>query len=264
MGKTTGDFDTSSSEDFANDVEAGITYLESRDDVDKKKIGLIGHSEGGMIAPMIAARNKNIAFIVLLAGPGLTGAAINDFQNVLPLQQAGLTQDIVQKFLDLHHALINAATSPVSEEDYKKEISKIYNDWKNQQSPATIDALIKSPDEQTIAALQTKYGLFHSKWWKFFLVHDPAKELEKLTIPVLALNGEKDIQVDPKTNLPAIKKALKKSKSKNYKVLELPGLNHLFQHCEKCTVDEYGELEETFSPGALETMGDWIEGVVKK
>jgi pimeloyl-ACP methyl ester carboxylesterase len=264
MGKTTGDFDTSSSEDFANDAEAGIKYLESRDDVDKKNIGLIGHSEGGMIAPMIAARNKNIAFIIMLAGTGLTGAAINDFQNVLPLLQAGINENIIQKYLDLHHALINAATSAVNQEDYKNEISKIYNDWKKQQSPATVDALIKEPDEQTIAVLQRKYGLFHSKWWKFFLVHDPAKDLEKLTIPVLALNGEKDIQVDPKTNLPAIKNALKKSKSKNYKVLELPGLNHLFQHCEKCTLDEYGELEETLSPVALKTMGDWIKEVVQK
>ena len=132
------------------------------------------------------------------------------------------------------------------------------------QSPETLNALIKGTDEQVISSLQTKYGAFHSKWWKFFLVHDPAKDLEKLSIPVLALNGEKDIQVDPKTNLPAIETSLKKSKSKNYKTIELPGLNHLFQHCTKCMIEEYGELEETFAPEALKIIGDWIEEVVKK
>ncbi len=118
-------------------------------------------------------------------------------------------------------------------------------------------------DEQVVSAFANNYGLFHSKWWKFFLEHDPAKTLEKLSIPVLALNGEKDIQVDPVLNLPAIEAALKKSKSKNYKAIALPGLNHLFQHCNKCTIGEYGELEETFSPELLKIMGDWIEKVVR-
>jgi pimeloyl-ACP methyl ester carboxylesterase len=264
MGQTTGDFDTSSSEDFAKDVEAGIEYLESREDVDRRHIGLIGHSEGGMIAPMVAARSEDVTFIVMLAGTAVTGTVINDYQNVLPLEKAGFNKEVIQKFLDLHHALTAAATSSVNEDDYKTEVSKIYYDWKKKQSPETIDALIKATDAQTVLALQNKYGLFHSKWWKFFLIHDPAKDLEKLSVPVLALNGEKDIQVDPKTNLPAIETALKKSKSKNYKTVELPGLNHLFQHCKTCTIQEYGELEETFSPEALKIMGDWIEEVVQR
>jgi pimeloyl-ACP methyl ester carboxylesterase len=264
IGQTTGDFDTSSSEDFAKDVEAGIKYLQSREDVDSKHIGLIGHSEGGMIAPMVTARDKDVTFIVMLAGTAVTGAAINDYQNVLPLEKTGFKKDIIQKFLDLHHALTAAATSSVNEDDYKKEVSKIYYEWKKKQSPETLDALIKASDEQVVSSLQSKYSAFHSKWWKFFLVHDPAKDLEKLSVPVLALNGEKDIQVDPKINLPLIETALKKSKSKNYKTVELPGLNHLFQHCKKCTIEEYGELEETFAPEALKIMGDWIEGVVQK
>jgi pimeloyl-ACP methyl ester carboxylesterase len=263
MGNTTGNFDTSSSEDFAKDVEAGINYLKSRDDVDIKRIGLIGHSEGGMIAPMVAAHNKNVSFIVLLAGTGVPGAAINDYQNVLPLKTAGVSDSAIQHYLELHHALVKAATSAENPDDYKNEVSKVYYDWKKNQSPETINFLIKGTDEQVIPVLQSKYGLFHSKWWKFFLVHDPAKDLEKISIPVLALNGEKDVQVDPKINLPAIEAALKKSKSKNYKTIELPGLNHLFQHCKRCTIDEYGELEETFSQDALKIVGDWIESVTK-
>jgi len=263
MGQTTGNFDTSSSADFAKDVEAGIKYLESRKDVDVKHIGLIGHSEGGMIAPMVAARDKDVSFIVLLAGTGVPGSVINDYQNTLPMQNAGMSEVLIQKFLDLHRALVNAATSYVNVDDYKKEVSKIYYDWKKNQSPETLNALIHGTDEQAIAAFQSRYGLFHSKWWKFFLLHDPGKDIEKLSIPVLALNGSKDIQVDPKINLPAIESALKKSKSKNYKTIELPGLNHLFQHCKTCTISEYGDLEETFAPEALKIIGDWIEDVVK-
>jgi alpha/beta superfamily hydrolase len=264
MGQTTGNFDTSSSEDFANDVETGIQYLLARKDVDIKNIGLIGHSEGGMIAPMVAAKNKNISFIVLLAGTGVSGSVINDYQNIQPMKNAGISDAAIQKFLELHHELVNAAASNENTDEYKKDVSKMYYDWKKNQSPETLQILINGTDEQAISTFQEKYGLFHSKWWKFFLFHDPAKDIAKLSIPVLALNGSKDVQVDAKINLPAIESALKKSKSKNYKTMELPGLNHLFQHCKKCTIDEYGELEETFAPEALKIMGDWIESVVKK
>ncbi len=264
MGQTTGLFDTSSSEDFAKDVEAGINYLKSRGDVDIKHIGLIGHSEGGMIAPLVAAHDKDVAFIVMLAGTGVPGAVINEYQNVLPLKSSGVSDSAIRDFLDLHHTLVKAATSAPTPEEYKDEVSKIYSAWEKKQSPGTINELIKGTDAQVIPVLQNKYGLFHSKWWKFFLVHDPAKDLEKLSIPVLALNGEKDVQVDPTINLAAIESALKKSKSKNYKMIELPGLNHLFQHCTKCTIDEYGEIEETFSPEVLKIIGDWIFDVVHK
>ncbi len=264
MGQTSGNFDTSSSEDFANDVVAGINYLLSRKDVDVTHIGLIGHSEGGMIAPLVAAHDKDVSFIVLLAGTGVPGLAINDYQNTLPMKNSGISDNVIKKFLNLHDKLVSAATSYVNIDDYKSEVSKIYYHWKKNQSAEIINALIHGTDAETIAALQMKYGIFHTKWWKFFLGHDPAKDIEKLSIPVLALNGSKDIQVDPKINLPAIEAALKKSKSKNYKTIELPGLNHLFQHCVRCTIDEYGELEETFSPEVLKIMGDWIENVVKK
>lgn len=263
MGQTTGDFDTSSSEDFANDVETGIRYLLSRNDVDTRHLGLIGHSEGGMIAPMVAARNKNASFIVLLAGTGVPGSVINDFQNSGVLKNAGVTDSTIQKYLLLHHALLNAVASSSDINEFKNQVPGIYTNWKNSQSKETLSVLIHGTDDQVIDDFEKKYFAFHTKWWKFFLVHDPAKDLEKLSIPVLALNGSKDIQVDPQTNLAAIEAALKKSKSKNYKTIELPGLNHLFQHCTKCTIDEYAELEETISPEVLSTISDWINGLVK-
>ncbi|MEO8108743.1 MAG: alpha/beta hydrolase [Ginsengibacter sp.] len=263
MGQTTGNFDTSSSQDFALDVEAGINYLKSRSDVDSKHIGLIGHSEGGIIAPMIAARNNDVTFIVLLAGSGVPGAIISDYQNTQPVKKNGVSDEMIQHFLELHHALRNAAATSANETNYKDSIASIYYAWKKKQSPETLQALIHGSDAQVVSSFENGYASFHSKWWKFFLEHDPAKDIETLSIPVLALNGAKDIQVDPDLNLTAIEAALKKSKSKNYKTILLPGLNHLFQHCNKCTIDEYGELEETFAPEVLKIMGDWIEKVVR-
>ncbi|MDQ6763199.1 MAG: alpha/beta fold hydrolase, partial [Bacteroidota bacterium] len=168
MGQTTGGFDSSSSEDFAKDVEAGINYLKSRNDVDTKHIGLIGHSEGGMIAPMVAARDKDVSFIVLLAGPGVSGDIIYDYQSVQPMKNAGYDSIVIAKFLDLHHELIKASTSSLNEVDYKKEVPRLYYSWKSKQSPETLKALIKGNDEDAISSLENTYSIFHSKWWKFF------------------------------------------------------------------------------------------------
>ncbi len=263
IGKTTGDFDTSSSADFARDVEAGINYLKTRADVDRKHIGLIGHSEGGMIAAMVAARDKDVSFMVMLAGTGVKGSDINDFQNIFPLRASGANEKIIQHFLDLHHALVKVATTEEDMQAYTDAISKSYYQWKQRQSPETLQILVKGTDDEVIGSLQRSYAAFRTKWWKFFLQHDPAEDLEKLSIPVLALNGDKDIQVDATINLAAVNNALKKSKSKNYQVKELRGLNHLFQHCTTCTIEEYNQLEETFSPEALKIMGDWLSGVIK-
>ena len=263
MGITTGNYATSTSADFANDVEAGISYLRSRKDIDLKKIGLIGHSEGGLIAPMVAARNKNVAFIVVLAGPGAGGAAANDYQNILPLLQGGVNGDDIKKFLELHHSLRAAALNIKDDKEYNNNVSKIFFDWKMKQTATTLHSLIHGTDDIIISSLQKAYSDFRTPWWHFFLTYQPATDIQKLSIPVLALNGEKDVQVDAKINLPAIHNALQKSRSKNFKTIELPGLNHLFQHCKKCTIEEYSELEETFSPEVLKIMGDWIQEVVK-
>lgn len=263
MGQTTGDFDTSSSLDFAGDVEAGIRYLLSRSDVDPAHIGLLGHSEGGLIAPMVASGDPRVAFLVLLAAPGIPGMDVINFQNGVALKNAGLPDSVVQKFLVLHDALVNAAVSATGPGPFREQVPGIYQSWKKDQSAGTLKDLIHGSDESVIKNLQAKYYVFHSKWWRFFLFHDPSGDLEKLDIPVLALNGSRDIQVDPQVNLDAIRAALKKSRSKNYKTIELPGLNHLFQHCTTCTLDEYGKLEETIAPEVLRTVSDWISSVVK-
>lgn len=263
-GKSTGDFSTASSEDFATDVMAGIDYLKSRPDIDTKHIGLIGHSEGGMIAPYVAARSKDIAFIVSLAGPAAGGQAANDFQNMLPLQKAGIPQVHIDSFLILHHALVNAAVNSSQDQDFKTAIGHVFQDWKKRQSPSTLQTLIKGADEQVIASFYGSYGAFRNSWWHFFMTYKPWADIAKLRCAVLALNGEKDEQVESSTNLAAFESALKKSRSKQYKTMEVVGVNHLFQHCKQCgSIKEYLSLEETFDEATLATIVNWIKEVTK-
>ncbi len=264
MGKSTGNFTASSSADFATDVVAGINYLKTRKDIDVTKIGLIGHSEGGLIAPYVAARNKDVAFIVTLAGPAVGGQKINDFQNTLPMLQSGISKKEVDAFLVLHHQLVNAAITILPDSTYKAAVTNIYTGWQKIQTKTTLHALVKVVDSNMLGKMQKNYAAFRTPWWKFFLAYDPATDLQKMRIPVLALNGEKDAQVEARSNLAAFTKALQKSSSKNFKTIEVPGVNHLFQHCKKCgSLDEYFALEETFDPATLVIIGDWIKSVVK-
>jgi pimeloyl-ACP methyl ester carboxylesterase len=263
IGKSGGNFGTSSSADFATDVMAGIAYLKGRPDVDATKIGLLGHSEGGIIAAYVAARTKDVAFIVSLAGSAVNGAAINDFQNTEPLKRAGVPQYMIDSFLVLHHASRDAALNTASDSLYRAAIRKTFLDWKSRQTTVTQQTLIHGSDEAAIGTQQKAYAGFRAPWWRFFLSYDPVPDIAKLSIPVLALNGGKDAQVEPKANLAAWGEGLKKSKSPKYKTLEIEGLNHLFQHCVNCaSVEEYMRLSETFDPATLQIISDWLKSVV--
>ena len=263
-GKSTGNFAKSSSADFATDVMAGIDYLKTRNDIDFKHIGLMGHSEGGVIAPYVAARSKDVSFIVTLAGPAVGGKATNDYQNILPLLKSGIDKVYIDSFLSLHHALTDAAINIKDDQAYKEAIKTRFIDWKNLQSEETFGTLIKGTDDQIIKAFQKNYADFRNSWWQFFLTYEPTTDIEKLSCAVLVLNGEKDEQVESKPNLSAFENALKNSHTKKYKVIEVPGVNHLFQHCKECgSIQEYLALDETFDTATLKLIADWINETVK-
>jgi pimeloyl-ACP methyl ester carboxylesterase len=260
MGKTTGDFMKSTTADFAKDVEAGLAYLKSRKDVDLGNIGLIGHSEGGMIAPMVASKTKDVKFIVLLAGPGVRIIDLMEQQSVDVATAAGISKKYLEQYRYLYQELVNTV---VNEPDSAKAFDKavlVFNEWQKDKDISLVKTTTGVTDEKT----KTKYlkefiEQLSSPWFNYFIKFDPADYLSKLSCPVLALNGEKDIQVSAKQNLEAIKAALTKSNNKNFKTMEMPGLNHLFQHCKKCSVNEYGELEETFDTETLKIIVDWIK-----
>jgi uncharacterized protein len=266
MGKTTGNYSTSTSADFAKDVEAGINYLKSREDVDTGNIGLIGHSEGGMIAPMVAVKRNDVKFIVLLAGPGAKIIDLMEQQNVDVAAAAGTSRTFLEKYRLLFRQLANTIINePDSAKAFDKSI-KVFNDWQKDKNIFLVKSTTGVTDEKSKAKFIRGFvQQLSTPWFNYFMKFNPADYLTLVKCPVLALNGEKDIQVSAKQNLEAIKNALEKSNAqrpvgkKNFKTIEMPGLNHLFQHCKKCTVEEYGELEESFDTGTLTIIANWIK-----
>jgi pimeloyl-ACP methyl ester carboxylesterase len=239
-GKSTGDFATATTADFATDAEAGVALLKTRPEVDPHRIGLIGHSEGGIIAPMVAARNKDVAFIVLLAGTGTPGIDIITGQTRLIAEASGASKDDAEKAASEERAMLQVV---VSEKDPAALDKKLREQLAGQMPEAQINIAIKQVT---------------SPWFKYFLAYDPAPALRQVTCPVLALDGSKDLQVPPEQNLAAIRAALKAGGNTHFEVKELPNLNHLFQTAKTGSPSEYASIEETFAPVALSTIGDWI------
>ncbi len=263
-GSTTGDFSSATSEDFMYDAMASLAYLRSRSDVDKKKVGLLGHSEGGMIAPMIAAKDKNIDFIVMLAGPGIKNTQLMAEQNKAMLEKMEISKAAIDKYLELFLQIEESTVHTENADQLKEEITKEVKAWRANTSSTIVSLTTHVYDDKTEADfVNTMTHALSGKWHKYFLSYDIQPTLKKLSCKVLALNGEKDIQVVSKSNLAGIKMCLEQSKSKKFDVIELKGLNHLFQECNMCTIQEYGQIEQTISPTALETISAWLDKNVK-
>ena len=253
VGESTGDFSQATSKDFASDVLAGIEYLKSREEVNSRQIGLIGHSEGGLIAPMVAVQSPDVAFIVLMAGPGLPGEDILYMQNELISKAAGMSEEKIDRNRYYNERLY----SLIKEEENKglliEKATSIFDEYFAELTQEEKNQ-IGNRDEYVDIQLQNMLSL----WFKFFLTYDPRPTLSKVSCPVLAINGSKDLQVPPKENLEAIEEALIAGGNKNYLIKELSDLNHIFQTAETGSPDEYARIEETISPVTLELIGDWI------
>jgi fermentation-respiration switch protein FrsA (DUF1100 family) len=240
--KSTGDFKTATTADFATDTEAGIAYLKTRAEIDPHKIGLIGHSEGGVIAPMIAARNKDVAFIVMMAGTGVPGDDVIVAQSEAIEIAGGKSPAEAAKGAAEQRELLKLVETEKDEAVLEKELTE----------------KMKSSGDVPEAQIGLAIKQFTSPWFRYFLTYDPALALRKVTCPVLAINGSLDKQVLPSQNLPPIRKALAESGNQHVEVDELPGLNHLFQTAKTGSPAEYSQIEETISPVALDKMATWI------
>lgn len=261
IGRSTGIFSQATTADFADDVQASLDYLLSRPEADKKKTGLIGHSEGGMIAPMVAARRKEVNFIVLLAGPGIPLAELLAQQNNAILLSTGISRTAADAYTALYRQLMTAVMAPDSL-TLVSRVDHLTDQWIYHTDTILQKELGFNSVVETRKTVSTLVAQLTEKWFRYFLAFDPALYLQRLSCKVLVLNGSRDVQVLASSNLPAIEAALKKSRA-SYTIKELPGLNHLFQTCIKCTPAEYGELEETFSPVALQTLISWLDRNVK-
>lgn len=250
VDKSGGDFKTGTTQDFASDVESALAYLKTRKEINVKRIGLIGHSEGGLIAPMVAAKHKDISFIVLMAGPGMPISDLVLLQKEKIERQAGVPEAELKKsqeiFKGAYQKILAAKTN---DEQLHADLDTYFK--------ASFGANVSDKDVQAITAQIT------TPWWFSFLRIKPAQYLEKVKCPVLALNGERDLQVPAKENLSAIKTAFERSGNKQLNLLSLPKLNHLFQESETGAVSEYGKIEQTISPLVLKEIKDWIKTQVK-
>tara|TARA_R110002073_G_scaffold14554_1_gene59259 strand:+ start:27710 stop:29143 length:1434 start_codon:yes stop_codon:yes gene_type:complete len=250
IGKSTGDFGNATTEDFSKDVLSAITYLKTRNDVDLKHIGLIGHSEGGIIAPLAANNSKDIAFMVLLASTGISGAKLSLMQSKT-LRQFPVKDEVAYE--KNTRKAIAIVTSNKSETEIEKELTKHYNNFLR-----PILTSLNVPKEKINLFIESQLKTSLQPWSRYFLQYNPADEIEKLQIPILSLNGSKDTQVKAKINQEGIRKALIKGGNKDYEIIELENLNHFFQECETGKMDEYRKIEQTFSPTALKEISNWI------
>jgi pimeloyl-ACP methyl ester carboxylesterase len=259
VGGSTGNFAAATTEDFIDDALAGVAYLKSRKDIDVKHIGLIGHSEGGLIAPAAAVRSKDVAFIVMMAGPGVPGAKLLSKQGDLIAAAGGATAQARDVNGALRDRLIDIAAQSSDDND---ALTKFDAWWKQRMQesagPFAPQGGQASAMETAGKTLRTQLKGMMTPWMRHFLKYDPAPTLQQVRCPVLAINGSLDLQVPPDQNLPVIEAALKTSGNKDYTVKELPGLNHLFQAAKTGSPSEYAQIEETINPIALDAMGEWV------
>ena len=254
-----GEFTLATTLDFATDVEAALQYLQKRKEIDQKKIGLIGHSEGGIIAPMVANKSKNISFIILLAGTGIPGDELLLLQQELIGRVSGISEDDLKKSKITNTEVFGIVKNATNSDQMKKDITNyITKSIKSDPESKIPDGISESE------FINMQVSQITNPWMQFFIKYNPALALEKVNCPVLALNGDKDLQVPSKVNLESINKALIKGGNKKVTIKELPNLNHIFQECKTGLPEEYSEIEQTISPSALTEILNWIQIQTKK
>jgi pimeloyl-ACP methyl ester carboxylesterase len=252
VGSSKGKTNNATSFTNADDAEAAVNYLMQRPEINKKKIGLAGHSEGGLIAPIVASRNPNIAFIVSLAGPGVRGYDLIIRQSEDIMRASGVSEAEITETVAVNGQLFRMA---IAEPDQRK-FAKNAMEWYGKELDSK--GLTQEERKEKMAAFTQGLISVNNPWMRYFLDTDPAQFWSGVKCPVLALNGEKDLQVNHEMNLPAIKAAVRKGGNRKIKTVIMPGLNHLFQTSETGAPGEYSSIEETFSPAALEMITGWI------
>ena len=248
VGGSRGASRNDTSADYATDVEAGVAYLRTRPDIDPARIALIGHSEGGLIAPMVASRDPSLGGIILMAGPGVSGADVMVEQGRAIMLSTGAPADQVEAATALRRAIMDALVAAPDEAAARTAVTALLSGSAfTQAMPA--------------AQLDTQVTTFVSPWFRAFAAYDPAPMLRALRVPVLALLGDKDVQVVAAQNAPALRAALADNRLAS--VVVLPGFNHMFQKATTGAIGEYARIEVTVDPVALAAMGDWLAETLK-
>jgi uncharacterized protein len=243
VGGSTGGYDQATTADFASDARAAVDWLKTQAKVDRTHIGVLGHSEGGVIAPMVAAQDRDVAFVIMIAGPAVRGDRLFVLQSALTAQAYGAPEDYVSRRRVFDEKLYTAVTTAPTPGESLTRARTITDQ-------GLAEKLIDPQEAASLPADTT------NPWMRYFLVYDPAPTLKRLTAPILALNGSLDLQVPAKENLTVVREALKNNKDAT--ILELPGLNHLLQDAATGSPAEYDAIDETMSPSALKIITDWV------
>ena len=254
---STGDDMQATIQDRAEDVKAAVGLLRARDDIDPDLIGLAGHSEGGMIAPLVASQRDGIAFVVLLAAPAVSGDAILRAQVVEIMKANGATEEQIELAQAQQDRLLRAVATgegwdeaeEAARQMARQQIEALPEAWR--EAIGDVDLYIDTLIREQIKSAQ-------SPWFKSFVEYDPAPVLRELTVPVLAVYGELDIQVPTALNAAAFSEALAAAGNSDVTVIILPGTNHLFQEAVTGSISEYAELKREFAPGFLDSISEWI------
>ncbi|MFO0611806.1 MAG: alpha/beta fold hydrolase [Polyangiaceae bacterium] len=265
VGGSQGDSTTATEDDKAADALAAMAWLSTQPGIDAKRIGLLGHSEGGVLAAMAASRanEPSAAFVVLFASPGVPASDLLRTQMRLKLEAAGATKDQLDISMKAQNDAIDAVLRDASDADLERIVTaqidgllaKLPEEERKRVSPAEREGRIKAGLAQITAPSM-----------KAFIKSTPSTYLEKLTCPVLAIGGTKDLQVPATENLAAIDAALKKAGNRDVTTQSFDGLNHLFQRADLGTMEEWATIDETLDPRVLEALTGWLTsrtGLVK-
>jgi uncharacterized protein len=259
VGKSTGTFGSFvTSQDLARDVLAGIDYLKTRKEIDPKRIGLIGHSEGGLIAAMVASQSPSVSFLILMAG-----AMATEVEQILAQVGMQLKADGASKALIDYDAKVREKLLHVVKGESDLDKAAIAMKAIMETYFATLPATIKTESELFMFAIkesnaESMIAFFNSPTYRYWLEHNSVFDLNILRMPVLAMNGDLDFVTASHIQLPIIKNALQHAGNRDITIVEMPKMNHWFQSCSTGAMSEYGTLEETISPIVIKQMADWI------
>ncbi|GMV06650.1 MAG: lipoprotein [Gemmatimonadota bacterium] len=253
VAKSTGDFQAATTEDFAADALAAVRFLRAR--ADMGTVGIVGHSEGGLVGPLAASRSADVGFVVMLAGPGLTGEEIVQLQSELIGRADGAAQPLVEANLETQRRLFQVVRS---EPDPSAAAPRLEAILREAMAALPEEARRAEEARQGPNGLAAQVRQVNGAWFRFFLTYDPRPTLERVRVPVLALNGALDLQVPAEANLAEVDAALRRGGNTDVTTRLLPGLNHLFQTATTGSPTEYARISETMSSVALEAVSSWI------
>ena len=255
VGESTGDYIEAEEEDFIKDAKAAVRFLQGREDIRPETVGVLGHSEGALIAAIVASNNPDVAFVISMAGGAVDGYSLLLRQAERQAEALGMTKEQVAVVVQEQQTIFDLV------------LAKDWEELTNVVTSLTLTKLKALPEERTVEMDMEEFAMtraaqsvitFQHPRYQYLLGHDFGADWEKVTVPVLALFGELDVQCDVGLNKSALEKVFTKTGNHNITIIEIPGANHLFIKAQTGSMSEYPTLSKEFAPGFLEIISDWL------